>query len=96
MREVTEYGQVNKGDLLFMSTCYGSFKVRAKEILYKGTEEEEILIHKRANHYFILSMLFEGKSWVNRAWVVPDGYFSKNNPNYLMYKPYIKGNVKNL
>lgn len=97
---INNYGCVEEGDLLLLNTCYGQFKVRAKKVLYGGTKEEEIIIHKRANHYFITSMLLNGKSWVKHARVIKPNEIKnlyKYDPlNTALYKPYVKGNVKHL
>jgi len=95
-----DFGCINEGDLLLMNTCYGQFKVRAKKVLYKGSEDEEVIIHKRRNHYFIIGMVLDGSSWVKRVRVIkPEDVKNlyKYDPlNTVLYKPYIKGNVKHL
>jgi len=89
MKKVTKINQIQQGDKLLIDTCYGTFKAIAKKVIFKGTDREEILIHKGKNHYFILSMLFDGSSWVDEAFIA-------NNYHFKGVKSYRKGNVKNL
>jgi len=94
------FGQVDDGDLLLMNTCYGQFKVRAKKVLYKGTDKEEVIVHKGRNHYFIVSMVMGGSSWVKGVRVIKPkdikALYKYDPLNTALYKPYVKGNVKNL
>jgi len=85
---VTNYGQIKEGDILLLETNLGKFKVHAKIICNENTPDEEIVIHKTKNHYFILHMMLNGSSWVKSAKIV-SGSFDE-------YKAYSKYNVKNL
>ena len=89
LKKVTKIGMINENDTLLINTCYGKFKARAKMVIFPKTEREEILIHKKKNHYFILSMVFDGSSWVDDVFIAK-GYDFKGIKNYQ------KGNVKNL
>lgn len=85
--KVDTFGQIDSGDTLYLDTTLGHFKAEAKIICFKGENTEEVVIHKGRNHYFILDMVFDKSSWVKDIWVLK---FDKK------YKPYRKGNVKNL
>lgn len=85
--KVNKVGQINVGDMLYIDTCYGLFHVTAKLVLFKNETKEEVVIHKKKNHYFILSMLLDGSSWVKSVHIL------RHRKKYIRY---VKGNVKNL
>ena len=87
LKELKEYGQIKQGDVLYIKTDLGNFACRAKIVIRSGQDTEEIVIHKSKNHYFILSMYFDGASWVKNVRILD---------NQTVYLPYIKGNVKHL
>ncbi len=89
MLKVTDLGMINEGDVLLIDTCYGKFKAHAKTVIRSNQPTEEVVIHKGRNHYFILSMLLDGSSWVNEAFIA-------NGEDLKGIKCYRKGNVNNL
>jgi len=89
MKKVTSVGMITEGDTLLIDTCYGRFKAIAKKVLFQKESREEVIIHKGKNHYFILSMLLKGSSWVNEVFIA-------NGEKLDGVKSYKKGNVKNL
>ncbi len=92
MKLITKVGMVKKGDRLFLDTCYGYFVAHAKVICFKGSDTEEVVIHKGENHYFIMDMLFRGKSWVAEAFLL-----ERSEKVITKYKYYKRGNgIKNL
>jgi hypothetical protein len=69
---VTGVGQINEGDVLAIEARDGrKFVAVAKQVLSKGTYHEEIVISKRRNDYFIMSMLLDDKSWVKSVTRLP-------------------------
>lgn len=89
LKRVTKPGMIKEGDTLLIDTCYGKFKAKAKMVFFPKTTREEVVIHKKKNHYFILSMVCDGSSWVNEAYIA-------NGHDFRGIKNYQKGNVKNL
>ena len=88
-KKINKVGMVKNGDVLYIETCYGPFKAIARKVLFPGQDKEEIVIHKGRNHYFIMSMLLDGSSWVKQAWIA-------NDSDCKGVKFYQKGNVPNL
>lgn len=69
---VTRYGQIENGDVLIIETKTGiTFPAIAKKVLHGGTEDEEVVISLRRNHYFIMSMMLAGKSWAKNVIRIP-------------------------
>ena len=46
--------------------------VQCKEVLNRWSGEEEILLSRKNNDYFIWSMFQKGESWVWRVWNLGD------------------------
>lgn len=90
MRLVRNFGQVQEGSALLIVTCYGDFIAKAKIVIQPGTVNEEVVIHKRANHYFITDLVLIDESWVKSAWILESG------DEWRGAKPYRRGNVPNL
>ena len=66
---ITGYGQINTGDKL--SWLYidekGYYKIgkcKVKDVLFKGTEQEEIIVNRKKNNYFLTKKYLAGNSWV--------------------------------
>ena len=72
LRELLSVGQITEDDMLYISGARGNFVAPVIPIPNQGTEKEEIVINKKYNHYFILEMYFKGKSWVKKAYIIPD------------------------
>ena len=65
---VTNYGQIKKGEVLVIERSNGiKFIAVAKEVIRKGTDQEEVVICKSRNDYFIMSLMLDGKSWVKNV-----------------------------
>jgi len=81
-KDLSDYGQLDEGDLILIN-CErnGVFPVTVKEVLMKGTPEEEIIINKSKNIYFITAKYFDNTSWVKVCAKVTDGkiYSISNN-----------------
>jgi len=73
IKPVTDYGQINNGDTLVLEKQNGvKFVATAREVLNPNTNNEEILLTKRSNDYFIMGLFLEGRSWVKNACVLID------------------------
>lgn len=84
MINVDGYGVINQGDYILLNTNIGNYITKAKRVINKGTDKEEVIVHTGKNHYFITSLILNNKGWVKKVRVL------KN------YKYYVKGNVKGL
>jgi hypothetical protein len=62
-KKLTGVGQIKQGDKIRLSFNGEEQIHTAKEILMQGQQTEEILLNKRQNLYFIVSMAAEGTSW---------------------------------
>ena len=74
--------QISKGDLLLLEKDDGiTFPITVSEVINQGREGEEILISKKRNLYFIMSMYLDGTSWIKDCKIVQDGkmYSITNN-----------------
>lgn len=79
---ITGYGQISTGDVLLIKRSNEFVApVEVKDVLQKGTDEEEIILSKTKNQYFIMSMFIDGKSWVKECCKLVDGriYSISNN-----------------
>lgn len=66
------YGQILKGDKLIIISADGSVKKAvARDVLNKNTRQEEIIINKKKNLYFIVSMVIDGTSWAKCVALAP-------------------------
>ena len=69
---VTDFGQINQGELLVIEKKNGlKFVAVAKKVLDKGRADEEVIICIKGNQYFITSMLLDGSSWVKNVTRLP-------------------------
>jgi hypothetical protein len=72
-QKITGYGQLSVGDRIIITNKSGERKnAKVKIVLAKGTAFEEIVTNKSKNHYFIVSMLKDGSSWVKECHKVID------------------------
>lgn len=55
-------GQIQPGDLLSFTVSGKPLCVKAKEVLFAGTDREEIIYRRRRNQYFITAMAVAGES----------------------------------
>jgi hypothetical protein len=86
---VTRYGQINKGDVLVIETKSGiTFPAVAKMIIRSGTEDEEVVISLRRNHYFIMSMMLAGKSWAKNVIRIPGAVLTSYSNSTKSLKDY--------
>lgn len=71
---LTKHGQLNVGDVILIKRkgIYVA-PVEVKQICFKGTEKEEIVISKKHNKYFILSKFLSGNSWVEECCILENG-----------------------
>jgi hypothetical protein len=73
LQKITGPGQLSVGDQIIIENKMGERKkARVKIVLDKGSALEEIVINKSRNHYFIVSMLMDGSSWVKECHKVID------------------------
>ena len=77
-----------KGDTIIIRTKKSGDKkilVLVKDVIKSG-DDFEIILNKSTNSYFIWSLYYEGKSWVNRVWNLGDITLttSTNNTNSLI------------
>jgi hypothetical protein len=62
-KKLTGVGQIKQGDKIRLSFNGEEQIHTAKEILMQKQQTEEILLNKRQNLYFIVSMAVDGTSW---------------------------------
>jgi len=79
IEKLETFGQAKLHDVLYMHTCYGTFVGEIKEVIFEGTSSEEILLNKPKNHYFLVSKLIKGDSWVRCAYILKDTKLYKRN-----------------
>lgn len=64
-------GQIIAGDLLLLEMDGHVIEARAREVLNPGDDRnEEIIIAKRSNKFFITNMAIDGMSWAKHVHVV--------------------------
>jgi len=61
-KNLTAVGQVKAGDFLSFTVGGKDIVTKAKEILFPGTPQEEVLYNRKKNHYFITSLAVDGVS----------------------------------
>lgn len=68
---VTREGQIKKGDKLQIigKNILNDQVVTAKEILTINGNEE-VIINKKLNRYFITKLLIEGNSWAKQVYIL--------------------------
>jgi hypothetical protein len=79
---LTAYGQLRKGDVILIRRSNEYIApVEVKEVLSASTDQEEIIISKGRNLYFITSMFLKGESWVKECCKLMNGrlYSVANN-----------------
>jgi hypothetical protein len=82
LQQITGPGQLSVGDRIIIENKSGERqKARVKIVLDKETEIEEIVINKSRNHYFIVSMLMAGSSWVKECHKVIEQQAVKDQSN---------------
>lgn len=70
---ITKVGQIKKNDVLVIEKNNGiKFLAIAREIINEGAYDEEILLSKGKNYYFIVSKLADGTSWVKSVTKLKD------------------------
>lgn len=70
--KVTRKGQIEVGNVLWFKKKNGVVHIgQAKAVLDDGANEE-ILLTKAKNDYFILDMVLTGKSWVSEVYILPE------------------------
>ncbi len=90
-KKVEAFGIIKEGDRLALFTCLGKYYAHAKILINSGTDNEEVVIHKGQNHYFIVDRMLKGTSWVREAYIISKDH---KEPWFKYYK---KGNgIKNL
>jgi len=73
-KTLTDYGQLKPGDaVLIRDRNDVVFPATVKDVLSPGGAEEEILIGKSKNLYFIVGMYLDGKSWVKECAKIVNG-----------------------
>jgi hypothetical protein len=60
--KITGYGQVKAGTPIRFTTSGNTIETLVAEVLFAGTDKEEIIYNKKNNYYFLVSMLLEGRS----------------------------------
>lgn len=79
---LTGPGQLQVGDVLLIEKRNRIVApAEVKEVIRAGTGEEEIILAKGRNLYFIVSMFLRGESWVKACCKVANGrlYSITNN-----------------
>lgn len=74
------YGQIEKGDKLVIVGRDGRVnRKKVREVLHSGTKNEEVIISKASNSYFITSMVLAGSSWAKAVAYEPNSSNDKAN-----------------
>ena len=79
---ITGYGQIRTGDVLLVKRSNEFIApVEVKDVLEPGTEQEEIILSKTKNVYFIVRKFLAGESWIKQCAKLVDGrlYSITNN-----------------
>jgi len=79
---LTAAGQLQVGDLLLIERRNQVVSpAEVKEIIRPGTEQEEIVLARGRNLYFVVSMFLRGESWIKNCSKVANGraYAITNN-----------------
>jgi len=81
---ITGYGQIKEGDMLLVRRSNEFIApVIAKQVLQAGTPEEEIVLSKTKNIYFIMLKFLDGSSWIKECRKVESGkIYSISNSMY--------------
>ena len=66
---LTAPGQIQPGDFLSFTVGGKALCAKAKQVLFAGTDREEIVYNRRQNHYFITAMAVAGTSSHKRVLV---------------------------
>lgn len=61
-RPLANQGQIQPGDYLSFTVGGRALCVKAQQVLFAGTDREEVVYNRRQNHYFITAMAMEGTS----------------------------------
>lgn len=67
MPELTEVGQIKKGDIVQCVYRGRLLRYIAEEVLHEGTDKEEVIVDLEENKYFITSMAIDGTSWAKEV-----------------------------
>ena len=67
---LTEYGQIKSGDLILLKNRGVIESHKVKDVVASGTDREEIILKRKKNIYFIVSMALEGSSWAKSVHIV--------------------------
>lgn len=88
-KPITDFGQVNRDDVLVIETRTGIKIIAiAKAVLRKGTEDEEVVVNLRRNHYFIVKMLLDGNSWAKNVARIPGAKLTASTNTTMTLKDY--------
>lgn len=60
--DITRYGQIKVGDIISFESSHIPLIKQVEEVLYVGTEFEEILYNTINNNYFLTSNVLKGTS----------------------------------
>lgn len=72
-KNLRSVGEIKKGDEILLLHKGEAQIHHAEEILMQGQPTEEILLNKKDNLYFIVSMAIDGTSWAKEV-----KYFSES------------------
>lgn len=67
MRKLEKPGQIKKGATIVLSFNGEGQVHKAERILRSGKSDEEIILNKKRNLYFITEMAIEGTSWAKEV-----------------------------
>ncbi len=69
-----DISKINDGDLIVIQrkSDKRNLLAQVKEVLYRGTGKEEVILSKGKNDYFVWSMYQDGAGWVRRVWHLPN------------------------
>ena len=67
MKLLTKVGQIKKGDCLMVEYDGKTLPYIARNVIHKGTLQEEIIVHRKLNKYFIVALAIDGSSWAKKV-----------------------------
>lgn len=73
LERVRSYKTIQEGDLLLVEPKNKTdpvIHVKCQSVIEKLDGDEEIILVKKSNKYFIMSMYLRGQSWVENVFIV--------------------------
>lgn len=88
-QSITDFGQIHRDDVLVIETKTGIKIIAiAKKVIRPGTKYEEVVTNLRQNHYFIVQMMLDGKSWAKSVVRIPGARMTASTNTTMTLKDY--------